>query len=620
MVSSLRHVHTVRLTAPDETLIRRGAILLEDALHTASIPGDVGGRVLVVRSLQVGTIHSHQSSASLALTIEQHLQQLSTIAVHAAHSTAASHPAVYFHDAIEPYVMLIMRLVRHQPISEWFWSSVVPEYCPDYQPLQTQNRCLLPLLTGLLQTSNGVVRVSHLLQELQSNHGLDSLLSVLSLQDGLPLLAHCGWARSVQSSGSEVDSNPMLDRSSTQGPVPQAIALPQLSPLWHATLRRWISHWGDNDARSLWLTAMALVAQKPARLLEVQFMSRVRAVVAAVPSPAFDRLDSGDGQLAIAPASGESASPEPRSGSLDAPPEPTTEPTAADPAWVPQQHNTSQPTSSNHSFADTSADTFADTFTDTFANTSTDTSAEEALPAVPPLWLLDTVSPTDLLPGTPYPTAYAGLFFLLPLMTRLGLTPFLETHPDLIELEFPVRLLHQLGDRLSIPANDPSRLALPAIAPVVCPFPAFILPDAAWNLAHSPCWRVCPTADGHTLWDGSGRFPLAFWREDCPAAVRDRLNGAPIHYTAERSLTTPWQILLQGWLIALRRWCRRYAQMGLPALVGRPGRLVASRTHIDVLFHHHQADLRLRQAGLDLDPGWLPWLGRVVLFHYLNGE
>jgi hypothetical protein len=27
-------------------------------------------------------------------------------------------------------------------------------------------------------------------------------------------------------------------------------------------------------------------------------------------------------------------------------------------------------------------------------------------------------------------------------------------------------------------------------------------------------------------------------------------------------------------------------------------------------------DLRIRWAGLDLDPGWLPWLGRVVSFRY----
>jgi hypothetical protein len=26
--------------------------------------------------------------------------------------------------------------------------------------------------------------------------------------------------------------------------------------------------------------------------------------------------------------------------------------------------------------------------------------------------------------------------------------------------------------------------------------------------------------------------------------------------------------------------------------------------------------LPVRLAGLDINPGWLPWLGRVVSFHY----
>jgi len=27
-------------------------------------------------------------------------------------------------------------------------------------------------------------------------------------------------------------------------------------------------------------------------------------------------------------------------------------------------------------------------------------------------------------------------------------------------------------------------------------------------------------------------------------------------------------------------------------------------------------ELRLRRAGLDFDAGWVPWLGRVVAYHY----
>src|SRR6185503_18490440 len=79
-------------------------------------------------------------------------------------------------------------------------------------------------------------------------------------------------------------------------------------------------------------------------------------------------------------------------------------------------------------------------------------------------------------------------------------------------------------------------------------------------------------------------------------------------------------LLLDSWLTAMRRWSRRYARIGLRDLVCRPGRISVTNTHIDAVFDHRVADVRIRKAGLDLDPGWIPWLGRVVSFHYQYGE
>jgi hypothetical protein len=74
--------------------------------------------------------------------------------------------------------------------------------------------------------------------------------------------------------------------------------------------------------------------------------------------------------------------------------------------------------------------------------------------------------------------------------------------------------------------------------------------------------------------------------------------------------------VVEAWLVALRRWLRRYAHIGLADLVRRPGRLSLTPTHLDVEFDLAGADLRLRRAGLDLDPGWVPWFARVTAFHY----
>jgi hypothetical protein len=72
------------------------------------------------------------------------------------------------------------------------------------------------------------------------------------------------------------------------------------------------------------------------------------------------------------------------------------------------------------------------------------------------------------------------------------------------------------------------------------------------------------------------------------------------------------------WIRSVRRWHRVKLQRPLMTLAQRTGRVAATPTHLDVLFGLDQVDIVIRKAGLDIDPGWVPWLGRVVQFHYLE--
>jgi hypothetical protein len=53
-----------------------------------------------------------------------------------------------------------------------------------------------------------------------------------------------------------------------------------------------------------------------------------------------------------------------------------------------------------------------------------------------------------------------------------------------------------------------------------------------------------------------------------------------------------------------------------PLPLEQRARLWATETHLDLDLETTAIDLALRLSGLDLDPGWVPWLGRVVRFHY----
>lgn len=55
-----------------------------------------------------------------------------------------------------------------------------------------------------------------------------------------------------------------------------------------------------------------------------------------------------------------------------------------------------------------------------------------------------------------------------------------------------------------------------------------------------------------------------------------------------------------------------------PGFFAVPARLVATASHWDIYLPLQSVRLDLRLAGWDVNPGWLPWLGRVVALHYVD--
>jgi hypothetical protein len=147
---------------------------------------------------------------------------------------------------------------------------------------------------------------------------------------------------------------------------------------------------------------------------------------------------------------------------------------------------------------------------------------------------------------------------------------FLVLHPALLETGFPARLLQFIAERVGIKCDDPLVLAL-----------------GDWN----PSEPVLPLLE-------------------LPVPV--------LKILARPAPRTPLDSPLMAWLTAVRRWCRRNARIGLATLVCRPGSVTVTRTYLDLLFNLVDSDPRVRRMALDVDPGWVPWLGCVVQFHYLE--
>jgi hypothetical protein len=66
-----------------------------------------------------------------------------------------------------------------------------------------------------------------------------------------------------------------------------------------------------------------------------------------------------------------------------------------------------------------------------------------------------------------------------------------------------------------------------------------------------------------------------------------------------------------------RRHTLQHARLPLQRLLHRPGQVWLAPHRVDVQFPLRSAHIGIRRAGLDIDPGYLPWLDTVVHFHYV---
>jgi hypothetical protein len=516
MQSVDRRVRTLRLRAPDQPRARRGAILVEDALRTATIAGAAGARVLVIRRLDLGAISSAGSPASVALALERQVQRVAAQAVHGESPGAGMAPAVFFRDEVEPLTALARRVALGRPPSEWFWPLVVSGWSRNLSTGET----VLVLLRRVLETPAGVLAAGRLYRTLADIGEADTLLAALRPSDAADLFRASGWSRPARAvEGSEI---PVLDERGRE------------------CLQRWAARWGDEDPRTCWLACLLLVMHRPARVVESRLPEKAAALVHALtrlsrPARAASLSERGSMRTA-----GHGAVPsdvewpvshiEHRSHGRTNEPGPDTPGMRALGPYGP-----------NAPVVDVSARAAPAPHEGESPGPGfpPEAAAASEIQALAPVW------------GTPRLSAYAGLFFLIPLLTRLEMGQVLATHPELIERDWAILLLHRIGSRLGVSPGDPVFEALPM----------------------------------------AGRSP----------------DDADRHRTAE-------------WIRSVRRWHRVNLRRPLMTLARRTGRVAATPTHIDVLFGLDQVDIVIRKAGLDIDPGWVPWLGRLVQFHYLETE
>ena len=132
-------------------------------------------------------------------------------------------------------------------------------------------------------------------------------------------------------------------------------------------------------------------------------------------------------------------------------------------------------------------------------------------------------------------------------------------------------------------------------------------------------WR-CPDAWQNLLKHHLQRHP-PLWREMEHARLQTALTGRVLLRSEG-----PWPLdrpmlecLADSWLRVTACWLNQN-QMRMRQLVHRRGLAAVTETHLDICLPLEESDLNIRRLALDLDPGWVSWLGRVIQYHYLHRE
>src|SRR4051794_9359463 len=166
-----------------------------------------------------------------------------------------------------------------------------------------------------------------------------------------------------------------------------------------------------------------------------------------------------------------------------------------------------------------------------------------------------------------YRTGHAGLYFLLHVLRHLGIAAVLDEQPDLAVSGFVPRVLLRLAADAGVHRDDP------------------IL------------------------------RPLLDDTKELVAAAHDAIV-MPLSCTHLRPLHPGSDVAERLWSYAVRRWCWQMVRHRTAAILKRPGRVRATPTSIVVTLPMAAVNVAFRRVGLDIDPGYLPWFGRVVHFHY----
>ena len=623
-----RHVRRLKVRSQESVAIPRITTLLEDAIRTASLPNIPANGVVCIRRLDLGRISTSTHSHFLSRRLDQLIRNLPFTHITTEQPEQDDAVAVWFADAIEPYRLLSELKVKGQTPRAWYWSIAVPHWLPS---MSTSDSVLL-CLSQLVQKPTGMTGITYALEPLVERASMFAVLDSIdtrqlkAIVNDLPL-----------------PSAPFINPELVKQAIPETdiatgtVANYRLPKEWRLFLRQSLQCWKPNDIRLR--LALGMTLQKAGMTPNTRnVMNLVQGVL---------QQDIPDARN--------------KSNSASTPTQPNVDdPTVTDSKDLSSQvqllreefsqESSSQELSSEQLYsqespatrvADGSSMDDLEVIGDGGERITTQRKdalqiKKDGLQEPPPAQETEPRQKDRWLPKPEQQplfghysgelSAYGGFLFLLPVLQRLGISTQSETYVDDERLHLPQRVLWRIANWLRIPADDPVLQFLdqplndpPISLPFVAPRQWQVLlkngSDSTLQVA-----RIPSQPGKRFIKDPASRLILGVWQHDNKEEMLYWLDRYVIQLQSDSSQAWTIDVLVDNVVIAMCRYVRHYAQMSIRTLVKRPAYIACTATHVDWSASLSALDNRVRMAGLDIDPGWLPALQRVFYFHYIDEE
>jgi len=552
MGRSTRIVERLHLRADSESAVRRALPSLEDAFRTATLP-DVGARLIFVRRLNLGRLPRGASAQSLSLLLESRFTEAHWRLVHAGDAGSEGGQAVWFRDSLEAHELAALHVAAGRSVDAWFWPLAVPALASATSPADKLRVIAFALAA---QDEAPAALPAWVTVLVRAGHG-ERLIAALRPGDGTALRHAAGVTDSP--AGGRIDFPSVAGSSRTDAEGSKA------HPARSGAVSRGGSAFTAPDDR------IEFVERMSRRTIGRPMVGPSSAVGEPIRAKRSDVPNLTRPQ----PARRADAQPPTRNSTL-----------RSRVANAPASIGVTHPTRIARGSAVVEAHTRKPLARDRYSEPTPDADQTEACIAGETglnAAHIDAPSSPWAFPGAA-PTAAGGLLFLVPTLERLGFGEWCAKC-DAAHLPAPDdlarQIFHVLLSRLRIAEDDP-----------------------AWQLAAIADEMSCAPLDE------ASRASIVSRINELASAEAWR-RAPSLMPQIHRNVTIP-----EIWLAACRRWLRRRARIGLATLVVRPARIELTGTHVDVFFALNAADVRVRPAGLDIDPGWVPWFAKVVQFHY----